>query len=168
MKKLIIPFIAGIMAITSCSTHSGSGSTTVTPDTTFNGSYFQITYNGSTKDEKDAAITSPYVHIVILSTSTVATDSIYTIAIADIGGIYGLHNSGFSFKYPGTGTGTFSMWKSPTNFLLQSNPEQMYYDTIGNVTVTYSGPDYIQGTFSNTLNANGFTYPATGSFKILH
>ena len=167
MKKIVIA-VSLLSIFNSCTTGgSGSGtSTTPSADTTFNGSYFQISYGGKSFYAKDASVNNTFGHIVVL-TATGGSGVFYSIALVDASGVYGLvSGTHLNFSYIGTGTGVFSLY-GPSN-VIQQNPFTEYTDTSGTVTVSYSGSDYIQGTFATTLFATGFSYPATGSFKIYH
>ena len=172
MKKEIDTtlLLAGAMlALFSC-TKSPSSSGSSTTDTTFNGSYFQIAYNGKTFYVKDASVSNSFGHIVALSTQEAI--GIYQILSVNPFGIYGISTFNFDFAYSGTGTGTYQMSSPYTNgnasSMIQFNPLVTFSDTSGTVTVSYSGSDYIQGTINTTLYSSGLSYPATGSFKIYH
>jgi hypothetical protein len=145
-----------------------SGSTSVIPtsDTTFNGSYFKIAYNGRLYNVKGAVVnTTTYASI---SSSVPATGTLL-ITIQTIGGVYGLAPSYVNLVGTGTGTYQFSPTLAGSTVINQYTPTVVIYiDTSGTANITHNGSDYIEGTFSTTLNGSGFSYPATGSFKVYH
>ena len=155
-----------MLALTSCHT-SSSTSATPSADTTFTGSYFQYSFTGGSAYAKAFNLTSANVYVDI-STNSVGTD--YWILLQDPYQLYGSDICQLRFVYSGTGTGTYPMQTYstgiPSTFMTASL--QSYTDTTGTVSVTYSGSDYIQGTFSGTMYGSGLSVPVTGSFKVVH
>ena len=166
MKKQIIIAVSLLtLTFISCTKKSSSSSTGSSGDSTFNGSYLLLTANGKTFNEKDVTIPNAG-HIVTVTEATTLTG--IEIVVKDDFGTYGLFQSNI-ISASGSGVGTYTICSScGTTQITQANPVVGYGDTSGTVNVTYNGSDYIQGTISTTLYANGFNYPATGSFKIYH
>lgn len=184
MKKLTITLTAGAMlALAACkkstSTTTTSTTTTSSTDTTFNGSYFQVSVNGKNFKEKDAQVSNSYGHLVTISSSLMdwaqqngSTTKRIMITVFDPYAVYGLggNPAAFSVFAYGNGTGSFPMFvKGATpSWIYQANPATTYYDTTGTMNISHNGSDYLEGTFSANLYSSGSIYPATGSFKIFH
>lgn len=171
MKKQALSILAIIIiALSSCHTgSSSSGSTTVTPDTAFTGSYFEYSYSGHYSHIKAFPLTSTNLYVSI-SSIPITNPGHYQILVQDPYQLYGSDNCTLAFLYDGTSTGTFQM--SPlsagaiTGFMTASL--QSYNDTTGTVTITHSGADYIEGSFSGTMYGSGLSLPVSGSFKVIH
>ncbi len=167
MKHFIIILIAAIaiLTVSSCSSGgSSSTSTIVTPDTTFNGSYFDISYNGKTFHSKDAVVGSK--HLVLVTGSATGNTLGVTVNSIEGSGLYGLTIVQFSTYDTGTGYKFGAM--GTQSILQQWSPATQFSTNTGSATITHNGTDYLQATFTTTLIASGQSYPATGSFKIVH
>jgi len=166
MKKLTIIAVS-LLTLAACTKSSSSSSSASSGDTTFNGSYFKYSYSGNNIYAKAYTMTLPYVNYVTITTSYINVPSPNYYILLDDPTSYGTGNCQLHFAYTGTGTGTFSILgsSSPSEFLPNNT---LYEDTSGTVTLTYSGTDYIQGTFSGTMYGSGLSVPVTGSFKIMH
>lgn len=173
MKKLIIIAVS-LLTLSACS-KSGSGtSSTPSSDTVFNGSYFQISYNGKNFYSKDAAVGVHHYSMVLTNTlqwTTGSTGTIVQVSLNDITGIYGTTSALLYFAGLGA-VGNYTQTNLADggyiSTLMQTNPGTEFTDTSGSANITYMGSDYIQGTFNVTLYTSGISYPATGSFKIYH
>jgi hypothetical protein len=165
MKQLMIIAIS-LLTLAACTKKSSSTSSTSSSDTTFNGSYFQITYNSRSYNVKNAVVNSiTYASV----TSTVPVAGQLLVTIVTLGGAYGLASSHVNLLGTGTGTYQFSTSILSGTLINQYSPSVVSYtDTSGTANVTHNGSDYTEGTFITTLNGSGFSYPATGSFKIYH
>lgn len=162
-----------LLFLNACSSGtSGTGSTTITPDTTFNGSYFKANYNGKNFECKDALVVNNNVHYNMLVTNTSALNSGPYGTILQI--VLSTGNSGIGqvllyFAGPG-GNGTYSVDSAKevgySCSLMQSNPATLFTCTTGTATITHNGSDYLEGTYAVTLTTSSINYPATGSFKI--
>jgi hypothetical protein len=196
---------AVLLAIAACTkdgnTTINNGNTTINnygvtsssdTDTTFNGSYLQLTIGDRYFMEKDAVING--IHVVVLTTTTdtqtlrngvfahllniTLTDGAYAYAYPYYlyGGeiyqnIYGL--TSVQLNSIGSGTGNYQMSNENIDnggsYIYQFNPQENYSDTTGTETITHNDSDYISGTINTTVYSSaGFSYPVTGSFKIYH
>lgn len=161
MKRLVT--IALILLVLSGCSKSSSSSASSTSDTTFNGSYINLTYSGKTVTVKGLSI--PKLAYTTAMSSTLYT-GFYQIAGSDPWNIYGLKLASLEVQYTGTGTGTFPVYKTSVSSFEVSG--QFYSDTAGTVSITHSGTDYLEGSYSITLYGTGTPIPATGNFKIVH
>ena len=104
-----------------------------------------------------------------ISNETVSFIGTLLITIQTLGGLYGLAPSYLNLVGTGTGTYQFSTSLAGATVINQYTPSVVSYtDTSGTANITHNGSDYTEGTFTTTLNGSGFSYPATGSFKIYH
>jgi len=157
MKHTIIIAVSLLtITVLSCTKKSGSSSTSST-DTTFSGSYFQISYNGRYFNVKGASLNGgPVTSVTEVSSNTILVDGVALYGIS--GTLEATSLNVGSNNIPASGISSFT----------QASPYNSFLDSSGTVSVTHNGTDYVQGTFTTTLYANGFTYPATGSFKVYH
>ena len=174
MKNLIIA--VSLLTFISCTKKTSTSPSSSSGDSTFNGSYFQLSVNGNSYYVKDVAVGSAHLVVLTATNGTVALNSgsnspMLTITVQDDFNLYGLTGSSYLFSL-GTGTGTYQI-PGPSiitagagSVFAQYNPLVAYSDTSGTVSISHNGSDYILGTFTTTLWTSGFTYPATGSFKI--
>lgn len=176
MNKIIIAVC--LLSLGACTKSTTSNSTAATNnDTTFNGSYLKVSVNGKNFYEKDAQVGSNHVVMVTSTSSSFmledgSTTTRIIITNLDPYGVYGLGATPQSttlYCY-GNGTGTFPMYVrgGVPSTVFQANPAIAYQDSTGTMVVTHNGSDYLEGTFTANLYYSGFTYPATGSFKIVH
>lgn len=145
---------------------------TTTSDTTFNGSYLDVSYNSKSFNCKDAVVGSVHYNMLMFTSTTLtASPNGTVIGLFLTTGISGISQTTIYFAGSGS-TGTYTQSNFPaagyTSSLLQTNPSVLYNDTVGTANITYNGSDYVQGSFNVTLYANGSSYPATGNFKIYH
>lgn len=169
MRKFIIA--VSLLTLAAC-TKKSTSSTSTSSDTTFNGSYFQISYNSKSFNCKDAVVGNQHLNMLLTNSvqwSSGSTGTILQIALAT--GISGISTTTLYFAGNGT-TGSYTQsniaGSGYSSVLLQTNPATEFTDTSGTASITHIGSDYVQGTFNITLNTSGFSYPATGSFKIYH
>jgi len=168
-KQTFIILAAGLLLLPACTKPSSGSSHTSTGDTSFTGSYFNLSYSGNNESIKGYTVSTPYYASATVSTTSENLGSgyiYYQIIGVNSSNIGGLSESSLQFVYTGTGIGSYPIYTTvPSHFLSNSTG---YSDTSGTVTITYSGSDYIQGTFSITLYGSGLSIPATGSFKVMH
>lgn len=170
MKKVTLIILAGAM-FAACSKKSSTTTTTPTGgDSTFNGSYLQLTVGSKSFYEKDVTVKN-IGHIVALSAGNTTitllsggTTSGLVINLLDQFGTYGLISA--NMYATGSGTGTYSFTNTSGTNINQSSPSITYLDSAGTMNITHNGSDYIQGTISTTFYHGTDTYPVTGSFKI--
>ena len=188
MKKQIFIAVC-LLTITACTKKSSTtpSSTSSSGDSTFNGSYFQLSVNGKSFYEKDVVYKPDGAHLVTITETdnpnalilsapgsfTNDTVNMITLIVQDNFNIYGLTLTSYIYAI-GNGTGNYYI---PNGYAIggglsmieQANPLVGYSDTSGTVNVTHNGSDYISGTINaNLYSSTGFSYPATGSFKIYH
>jgi hypothetical protein len=162
MKRLITIAIS-LLTLAACTKTSSSSSSSSSSDTTFTGSYINLTYSGKTVTVKGLSIPK-------LAYSTALSSTLYTgfyqIGGSDPWNIYGLKLVTLHVQYSGSGTGTFPVYNTPVPSIEVNG--QMYSDTTGTVTISHSGTDYLEGSYSISLYGTGTPIPATGAFKIIH
>jgi ATP-dependent Zn protease len=171
MKKTTLIILAGTILAVSCSKKSNTTSTTSTGgDSTFNGSYLQLTIGSKNFYEKDVNVKN-VGHIVSLTAGNTSitllsggTTSGLVINLLDQFGTYGLISA--DMYATGSGTGTYSFTNTAGTNVNQSSPSITYLDSTGTMNITHNGTDYIQGTIGTTFYHGTDTYPVTGSFKI--
>ena len=157
------------MAITSCSTHSGSTSVTPSGDTTFTGAYFTLNYSGKSETIKAYTLKSSPANATV-NTESVTNSSgqtVYVVIALNSANINYLAHAQLAFFYTGSGTGSYPIYNNAGESGFLSGTSE-YSDTTGTVTITYSGSDYLEGSFTSTMYGSGLSIPATGSFKIIH
>lgn len=162
MKKIIIA-VSLLTTLYSC---HPSGGSTVTPsnDTTFNGSYFTLTYSGTTKTIKGYTLKSTGYGATV---GTTISGSLYQIGATDAASL-SFTTAVLRFTYSGTGTGSFPVSKMSPAISGYTANSQLYYDTTGTVTITHQGTDYLQGSYTANMYGTGVTIPATGTFKVIY
>ena len=178
MKYALTILLCSLIFLSTFSCKKGSGPGAQT-DSSFSGSYLQLTINGKYYMEKDVTISGN--HVVQITVDTGATPytgknsiTIYLVEAADI---YGLgHTQPCTINAFGNGVGTYSMAPSrlggfPSQIYTNTNPAVQYNcDSLQTLIVTYDGPDYIAGTINTTFSSytpiNLYNVPVTGSFKI--
>lgn len=172
MKKHIIIAVS-LLTLAACTKSSNSNSTAnngSNNDSTFNGSYLQLTIGSKNFYEKDVNVKN-VGHIVSLTAGNTSitllsggTTSGLVINLLDQFGTYGLISA--DMYATGSGTGMYSFTNTAGTNVNQSSPSITYLDSTGTMNITHNGTDYIQGTISTTFYHGTDTYPVTGSFKI--
>jgi len=191
MKKPLLT-IASMIFLSSCSTHSGSGSTTVTPSGTT--STFNITIAGHTYNLTENTSVIPVTTSIIATTAdaenvTYGTGNSYPNTIfqsyiqslnsnqilfsalgikPDLSTAIGTYRVGV-YPDPAVSGGYISFY-SPVQIRDYGDGGKLYTsaDTTSSITISISNGSEVKGTFSLSLYYNGSYYPATGDFDYKH